>query len=233
MLLSVENLVTGYGRKQVVNGVSFSVAKGEVVALIGHNGAGKSTILKAVLKILPVWEGQIQLDGRSLAATRPCDLVRSGIAYVPQGNRAFGSLTVRENLEIAGASLDARTAAKNIDRSLDFFPSLAPKMRQRASTLSGGKVQMLALANALIPEPRILLMDEPSLGLAPPLVSRTLTLVQKICRETATAALVVEQKVRDVLKIAERVCVLRSGRVSYFGPASALDDEEKLRQVFL
>lgn len=233
MLFSVENLVTGYGHKQVVNGVSFDVAKGEVVALIGHNGAGKSTVLKAILKILPVWNGRVQLDGEDWARTPQCDLVRSGIVYVPQGNRVFGSLTVRENLEIAGVSLDTKTAVRNIDRSLDFFPSLASKLRQRASTLSGGEAQILSLANAFIPDPRILLLDEPSLGLAPPLVSMVLNLVRERCIDTGAAALIVEQKVREVLKIAERVCVLRAGQVSYFGLASALDDDEKLRKVYL
>jgi len=233
MLLSVENLVTGYGRKQVVNGVSFDVTKGEIVALIGHNGAGKSTILKAILKILPIWKGNIYFDGQTLALTRQCDLVRSGIAYVPQGNRVFGGLTVRENLEIAGTSLNTKVAIQKIDLTLDLFPVLATKIRQRASTLSGGEAQMLSVANALIPKPRILILDEPSLGLAPPLVSKTLNLIQKICKESGTAALIVEQKVREVLKIAERVCVLRAGQVTYFGLASTLDNEEKLREAYL
>jgi branched-chain amino acid transport system ATP-binding protein len=233
MLLEIENLVTGYGRKQVLNGVSLTVGEAEIVAVIGHNGAGKSTLLKAILQAVPVWSGRISFNGRPLTATPRHDLVRSGIVYVAQGHRVFGTLTVRENLEIAGTTADRASWKSRVDAVLDLFPSLSSKLRRRASTLSGGEMQMLALANALIPEPRLLLMDEPSLGLAPPLVSTTLDFVQKICRQSRISALIVEQKVREVLKIADSVCVLRSGEVSYFGPATVLDDRERLRDAFL
>lgn len=232
-MLTVERLVSGYGHKQVLNGVSLDVGKGEVVALIGHNGAGKSTVLKAILKILPVWDGDIRLDGRSLSPLGRHLLVRSGIAYVPQGKRVFGSLTVRENLDIAATILEAKEAGRAVERSLQLFPSLTDKLRQRASTLSGGEMQLLALANAFVPSPRILLLDEPTLGLAPGLVSKVLEIIRKTCSETATAALVVEQRVRDVLRISDRVCVLRRGEVSFFGPSIELATDQNLKNVYL
>jgi branched-chain amino acid transport system ATP-binding protein len=232
-LLRVDNLFTGYGKKQVVGGVSLDVRAGEIVALIGHNGAGKSTILKAILKQMPVWEGRLVFDGQDLSRVRPSDLARLGITHVPQGSRIFQSLTVRENLHIAGTTSDARAQSRQIEGVLALFPSLQTKLGRRASTLSGGEMQMLALANALVPSPRMLVLDEPSLGLAPPLVRTALNFVQSICADRGVAALVVEQKVREVLRIAHRACVLRLGRVTYFGPAAPLQDESKLRQVYL
>jgi len=233
LLLGVHGLVTGYGKKQVLNGVSLHVAPGEIVALIGHNGAGKSTLLKAVFGLLPAWDGQVSLDGRPINSPSPREMLRSGVGYLPQGNRVFGDLTVRENLEVAGVTLsnDARLR-EGIDRVLAAFPGLAPRLRQRAGTLSGGEKQSLALANALVACPRLLLMDEPSLGLAPQWVSNALACVQQINRDPGVTVLIVEQKVREVLKISDRVYVLRNGRVAFEGCTSALDDA-KLRQVYL
>lgn len=233
-LLSVGALVTGYGKKQVVNGVSLTVAAAEIVALIGHNGAGKSTLLKAIFGLLPLWEGQVALDGREMNSEKPRDLLRSGVAYVPQGNRVFSDLTVRENLEMGGVTLPTKVHLREgIDRALAVFPALKSRLRQRAGTLSGGEKQMLALANALIVSPRLLLLDEPSLGLAPPLVSEALGCVHDLSRNSGIAVLIVEQKVREVLKIADRVYVLRNGRVSFTSPAAELHDDAKLREVYL
>lgn len=234
LILTVDALVTGYGKKQVVNGVSLTVAAAEIVALIGHNGAGKSTVLKAIFGLLSLWEGQVAFDGRSLNSTKPRDLLRSGVAYVPQGNRVFSDLTVRENLEMGGVTLPTKAHLREgIDRALALFPALKSRLRQRAATLSGGEKQMLALANALIVSPRLLLLDEPSLGLAPPLVSAALARIHKLSRNSGMAVLIVEQKVREVLKIADRVYVLRNGRVSFTGPAAELHDDAKLREVYL
>lgn len=232
-LLNVESLVTGYGKKQVLNGV-LDVAPGEIVALIGHNGAGKSTLLKAVFGLLPIWQGQVVYDGRLLNSPKPRELLRSGIACVPQGNRVFTDLTVRENLEMGGVTLsDRKQLGEGIERVLTLFPALQSRLRQRAGTLSGGEKQMLALANALILSPRLLLLDEPSLGLAPLLVAEALGRIQQINRDSGVAVLIVEQKVREVLKIAQRVYVLRNGLVSFSGPTAALSDDAKLREVYL
>jgi ABC-type branched-subunit amino acid transport system ATPase component len=233
-LLGVVELVTGYEKKQVVNGVSLEVSRGEVVALIGHNGAGKSTLLKAVFGLLPVWKGQVVLDGQVLRSQTPRELLRAGVAYVPQGNRVFTDLTVRENLEMGGVTLRNKKLLKErIEGVFSLFPALEPRLKRRAGTLSGGEKQMLALANALVLSPRLLLLDEPSLGLAPPLVTEALTRIRQISSDSGAACLIVEQKVREVLKIAHRVYVLRNGQVSFSGPTDALSDDAKLREVYL
>jgi branched-chain amino acid transport system ATP-binding protein len=227
-------LATGYGRKQVVNGVSLSVDSSEVVALIGHNGAGKSTLLKALFGLLPIWAGQIVLDGEVLKTVNPRRLLRSGIAYVPQGNRVFNDLTVRENLKLGAVTLpNESVASEGVARALRLFPALKSRYHQHAGTLSGGEKQMLALGNALVLFPRLLLLDEPSLGLAPPLISQALNRIKELSLDSGTAVLIVEQKVREVLKIANRVYVLRNGRVSFSGPAENLFDDAKLREVYL
>jgi branched-chain amino acid transport system ATP-binding protein len=231
--LGVHGLVTGYGKKQVLNGVSLEVACGEIVALVGHNGAGKSTLLKAVFGLLTIWQGGVSLDGEVLNSPNPRKLLHAGVSYVPQGNRVFTDLTVRENLEIAGITLPNKARLKEgVERALELFPALSPRLRQRAGTLSGGEKQMLALANALVVSPRLLLADEPSLGLAPQLVSGALHHIQELNRNQRVTILIVEQKVREVLKIAQRVYVLRNGQITYGGPTETLDDA-KLRDVYL
>ncbi len=232
-LLRVEEMVTGYGKKQVVNGVTLSVARGEIVALIGHNGAGKSTLLKAVFGLIPIWQGQVFLDAKPVAKPQPRALLRVGVAYVPQGNR-FTDLTVAENLEMGGITLHGKQQLKEgIERVFTLFPALREKLKRRAGTLSGGEKQMLALSNALIVAPRLLLLDEPSLGLAPPLISEALGRIKQISRDNGVTVLIVEQKVREVLKVADRVVVLRNGRVSFEGPAEELKDDRRLKEVYL
>ena len=161
-------------------------------------------------------------------------LLRAGAAYVPQGNRVFTDLSVRENLEMGGVTQRNKQQLNDgIQRAFTLFPDLKPRLRQRAGTLPGGEKQMLVLANALLLSPRLLLLDEPSLGLAPPLVSEALGRIQQIARDNEVAVLIVEQKVREVLKIAQRVYVLRNGGVSFEGPTDELKDEPKLREVYL
>jgi branched-chain amino acid transport system ATP-binding protein len=232
--LRVEELITGYGKKQVVNGVTLEVGCGEIVALIGHNGAGKSTLLKAVFGLIAIWQGRVTLNGNAVPSPKPRELLRSGVAYVPQGNRVFSDLTIKENLEMGGITLPDKQALKEgIERVFTLFPSLKDRLKQRAGTLSGGEKQMLALGNALILFPRLLLLDEPSLGLAPPLVSEALGRIRQISRDAGVTVLIIEQKVREVLKIADRVYVLRNGRVSFTGPADELRDDAKLKEVYL
>lgn len=233
-LLEVTNLVAGYGNKPVVNGVSLHVAPGEIVALIGHNGAGKSTLLKSIFGLLLPWSGAVKLNGRAFSPPCPRDLRRAGAAFVPQGNRVFNDLTVRENLDIAGMSLPAAARLESgTERVLALFPFLAANPQRHAGTLSGGEKQMLALASALISSPRLLLLDEPSLGLAPPLIVESLQRIAQVSRESGASALIVEQKVREVLKIADRVYVLRNGAVAFSGLAADLQDDAKLREVYL
>lgn len=231
LFLRVNGLVAGYGNKQVLNGVSLEVARGEIVALVGHNGAGKSTLLKVLFGLIRKWAGEVTIEGHRLCSS-PHDLLRAGIAYVPQGNRVFPNLTVRENLELSAAEfLKGAKLRQQIDRALTFFPPLTPRLHQKAGNLSGGEKQMLALAGLLTLSPRLLLLDEPSLGLAPPLVPQSLARLQQISRESSAAILVVDQRVREVLKIARRVYVLRNGLVSFTSATSTLDDA-KLTQAF-
>lgn len=233
-LLKAENIAAGYGKKQVLNGVTVEVASGECVTIIGHNGAGKSTLLKAIFGLLPLWSGRVSVNGNQLRKVSPQDMLSREIAYVPQGNRVFDDLTVRENLEIGGISLPSRTVLKErTEQVLDFFPSLKSRFSQRARTLSGGEKQMLALCNALLLSPRLLLLDEPSLGLAPSLADQTFQRLQKLIRDTGIAILLVEQKVRKAIQTSDRVYALKNGRVSYSGSASDLEDEARLRKVFL
>ncbi|MGD0209181.1 MAG: ABC transporter ATP-binding protein [Verrucomicrobiota bacterium] len=223
-----------YGKKQIINDVSLKVEQGQIVALIGHNGAGKSTLLKAIFGMIPIWQGRVLLDGVVKPKPTPREMLHSGVAYVPQGNRVFTDLTVQENLEMGGITLSKKELLKEgIERVFTLFPALKPRLKQRAGTLSGGEKQMLALANALILSPKLLLLDEPSLGLAPPLVSEALGRIQQINRDSGVTVLIVEQKVREVLKIAHRVYVLRTGRVSFTGRAEELKDDAKLREVYL
>jgi branched-chain amino acid transport system ATP-binding protein len=233
--LQVDSLVAGYGKKEVLKGISLSIGRGEIVALIGHNGAGKSTLLKAVFGLLPVWQGQVVYDGKPLNSAKPRDLLRTGVAYIPQGNRVFTDLTVRENLEMGGVTLpNKQMRNEGIDRALTMFPALRERLKQQAGTLSGGEKQMLALANALVLSPRLLLLDEPSLGLAPNMIAEALGRIQQLNRDNGVTVLIVEQKVREVLAICHHVCCLKLGKVTYFGPPDELrTDNAKLRQVFL
>jgi branched-chain amino acid transport system ATP-binding protein len=233
-VLRVVDLVTGYGKKQVIGGVNLELPRNEVAALIGHNGAGKSTVLKAVFGLIRIWRGQVYLDGEARPKLVPRDLLRAGVAYVPQGNRVFTDLTVHENLRMGGLTMSRNgQLGEGIERVCGLFPLLRDRLKRKAGTLSGGEKQMLALATALIPSPRLLLLDEPSLGLAPPLVSEALGRIQQLSKENGVAVLIVEQKVREVLKIARRVYVLRNGLVSFSGLAEDLRDEARLRAVYL
>jgi ABC-type branched-subunit amino acid transport system ATPase component len=232
-ILKVVDIVTGYGKKTVLRGVTVDVMPGEIVALIGHNGAGKSTLLKCIFGLVPVWDGEIRMDERRLQRQAPLDLVRLGGAYVPQGNQVFTSLTVRENLEI-GAFTISQTGEQQeaIQRVLNWFPTLRGRLSQRAGSLSGGERQMLSLASALTRSPRLLLLDEPSLGLAPRSVSEALSRIQELSHATGVAVLLVEQKVREALRMATRVYVLRNGTVTHFGPSYSITDEV-LQKAFL
>jgi len=232
-VLKTDSVITGYGKKQIVNGVTLEVASGQIVALIGHNGAGKSTLLKSIFGLIPIWKGEVILYDQVLRELTPRRMIQQGVAYVPQGNRVFTELTVQENLEIGGDTLsDKQSLDQRIERSFTLFPSLKANLCQIAGNLSGGEKQMLALASALVLSPRLLLLDEPSLGLAPPLISAAFSHIQQISRDFGISILIVEQKVREVIKIAHRIYVLRNGNISFVGDAKALDDT-KLREVYL
>jgi len=233
-MLEIRELETGYGKKQVIFGLSMEVREREIVALIGPNGAGKSTVLKAVCGLIPTWKGEIHFNGVRLNGAKPAQNVSRGIAFAPQGNRVFHDLTVLENLEIGGFQLPRREANERIAQMLEIFPLLKERARQDASTLSGGEQQMLSLARALVPKPKLLMLDEPSLGLSPNLVGMVFEKISEINHETKVSILVVEQKVREVLEICDKVYSLKLGKVAFEGsPEELKDNKAKLKQLFL
>lgn len=225
---------TGYGKKQVLFGLSLEAHKGEIVAIIGPNGAGKSTILKTVCGLLPAWTGEIYFDNNLLNTSTPAENVAREITFAPQGNRVFDELTVMENLEIGGFHLPRKELQNRIEETFEMFPVLKDRVSQDAGNLSGGEQQMLALARALIPKPKLLMLDEPSLGLAPNLVGEVFAKITEISDETGVTILIVEQKVREVLDICQRVYSLKLGKVAFSGvPRELKEDRDKLKQLFL
>ena len=232
-MLKINELHTGYGKKPVLFGPSLEVNKGEIVAIIGPNGAGKSTILKAVCGLIPVWEGNIHFDETCINNSTPAKNVKRGITFCPQGNRVFDELSVSENLQIGGIHLKKKELAVRVDDVLQLFPILKDRLKQNAGTLSGGEQQMLAIGRALIPRPKLLLLDEPSLGLSPSLISIAFERIQKVNEERGTAILIVEQKVRKVLTICHKVYGIKLGKVAFDGQPEELMEHKELRKVFL
>ena len=222
-LLAVEGLVTGYARKQITFGVSLQVAAGEIVALMGHNGAGKTTTLKAIAGLLPAWAGRVILGGEPVGHLQSAERVRRGLSLVPQERFVFADLAVAENLELgAFAVADPRTVLAQRDKVLSLLPILADRRRQLAGTLSGGEQRMLSLGMALMRQPKVLLLDEPSLGLSPLLVERIMGTIQDISRRDELTVLLVEQNVRHALAIAQRVYIMRTGRLILEETGSAM-----------
>lgn len=233
-MLEINELETGYGKKQVLFGLSLTVQQGEIVGLIGPNGAGKSTMLKTICGLIQAWKGQIRFDGKVTNGCTPAQNIAWGITFAPQGNRVFNELTVMENLEIGGFQLDRKEARSRINEVLQMFPVLKGRIRQDAGKLSGGERQMLALARSLVPKPKLLMLDEPSLGLSPNLVSTVFKKASQINRETGVGILIVEQKVRELLEICSRVYSLKLGRIAFEGvPQQLKENKEKLKQLFL
>jgi branched-chain amino acid transport system ATP-binding protein len=213
-LLTVEGLVTGYARKQITFEVSLQVEAGEIVALMGHNGAGKTTTLKAVAGLLPMWAGRVVLEGEPVGHLQSAERVRRGLFLVPQERFVFADLAVSENLELGAFTVaDPKTVSAQRDKVLSLLPILADRRRQLAGTLSGGEQRMLSLGMALMRQPKLLLLDEPSLGLSPLLVERIMETIQEISRRDHLTVLLVEQNVRHALAIAQRVYIMRTGRL--------------------
>ena len=223
VLLEVEGIASGYGKKTVLQGVTLRVHEGEVVTMLGHNGAGKSTTLKTILGLLPARAGQVRFAGQPWANGNPVENVRRGMALVPQGRGVFPDLTVIENLMLgAYTQRDAQANATRLREVIELFPMLDERRAQRAGTLSGGQQQMVAVGMALMPRPRLMMMDEPSIGLAPVLVQRVLETARQINHRFGTAIILVEQNIKTALGVADRAYGMKSGRVVLENPAAEL-----------
>jgi branched-chain amino acid transport system ATP-binding protein len=232
-LLEVRDLEAGYGPIRALDHVSLDVEDGELVALIGANGAGKTTLLMAISGVVPSRGGSIRFAGSPLMAVKPHEVMRLGIGHAPEGRRIFPRLTVRENLELGGfTQTDRAKLSRDIDEVCGLFPVLGERMDQLGGTLSGGEQQMLAIARALVGHPRLLLLDEPSLGLAPLVVAKVFEVIASLSAR-GISVLLVEQNARAALKLAHRGYVLETGRITLTGGGAELAADRRVRDAYL
>ncbi|WP_020699332.1 ABC transporter ATP-binding protein [Reyranella massiliensis] len=231
-MLEVAALRAGYGPIEVLRGIDLTVAAGEIVALLGSNGAGKSTLNNNISGLYRPFGGAIRFDGKDIAGTPSMRIVESGLVQVPEGRRVFPNLTVRDNLELGSYRRGKPTRARNLERVLTTFPRLRERLRQAAGTLSGGEQQMLAIGRGLMAEPRLLILDEPSLGLSPLLVEEMFALIGRLNAD-GLSILLVEQNVMQSLTIAHRAYVLENGRIALQGLAAELAEHPDLRKSYL
>ncbi|MFL6238729.1 MAG: ABC transporter ATP-binding protein [Actinomycetes bacterium] len=229
-LLEVVDLRTGYGALPVLQGISFSVEEGTTAVMFGLNGAGKTTTVSTIAGLLPAWSGEIRFDGRVISGTSASEIVRAGVSLSPEGRRVFPDLSVRKNLEL-GAWTRRSMLREQMERVFAYFPRLEERAEQDAGTLSGGEQQMLAIGRALMSKPRLLLVDEASLGLAPRLAQTVFEIVKQI-NEDGTTVVMVEQNV-GVLPYADQALVMEKGTVTYDGPGADLERSGDLRKAYL
>ncbi len=233
-MLEIEDLHAGYGGAPVLQGIDLHVEAGEFVAVVGPNGAGKSTLFRAISGVVTARRGRIRFDGRDLARIPPARRPHLGIAHVPEGRQLFPSLTVMENLEMGASTAAGRHDwARNLDRVLAWFPILAERRAQLAGTLSGGQQQMVAVGRGLVSAPRLLMLDEPSMGLSPAVAEFIFARLVEIHREAGLTILLVEQRVAEALEFADRGYVLESGRIALEGTHAALSADDRVRQAYL
>jgi branched-chain amino acid transport system ATP-binding protein len=232
--LQTIDLESGYNKKLVLHRVSMEVKDGEIVAIIGPNGSGKSTLLKTVFGLLRTIQGKIIFNNKEVKNRSPHLNVKEGMSFIPQGSRVFTELSVMENLELGGYLIsDGDELQKRLETVYEFFPVLKERKSQSASTLSGGEKQMLSLGRALMSNPELLLLDEPSLGLSPGLVKSVLVKIKEINAKFNTTIIIVEQKVHEVFDMADRVYVLRLGEIVFQGTPQELLKDNKIKEVFL
>jgi len=231
-LLALSDIHVHYGGVKALDGVSVNIDEGEVVALMGPNGAGKSTILKAIFGLAPIQSGTVAWEGQPFKPVS-YEVVKRGISFVPQGRRVFKHLTVYENIEIGGWDVPAAERKERIENVLELFPALRAKLKAKSGTLSGGQQQMLAIARGLMIDPKVLLLDEPSLGLAPKIVKEVFAKIREINERRKTAIFVVEHNLKSLLEIASRAYVLDKGRIYAEGKPQDIMDQGILEKVFL
>jgi branched-chain amino acid transport system ATP-binding protein len=231
-MLVLDDVNTYYGNIHALQGVSLTVGRGEIVTLIGANGAGKTTTLKTISGLLHPRRGTVVFEGKDISRTAAHHLVRAGIGHAPEGRRIFARMTVLENLLMGAFTRDQTSIQPDIERVMDLFPRLRERTHQLGGTLSGGEQQMLAIGRALMSQPRVLLLDEPSLGLSPILVQQVFATIKEI-NEQGTTVLLVEQNALQALSIAHRAYVLQTGRVVLTGPAAEVKENESVRKTYL
>jgi branched-chain amino acid transport system ATP-binding protein len=232
-MLTLKSVQAGYGRLPVLKGISLHVRAGEVVTLIGGNGAGKTTTLRTICGLLPVRKGSIDFSGQELTQLAPERIVGLGLALVPEGRRVFRSLSVIANLELgAYHRTDKRQVARDLEELRERFPLLKERGHQSAGTLSGGEQQILAIGRALMARPRLLMLDEPSMGLAPRMVTQVYDILRQL-KQSGTTILLVEQNVRAALKVADRGYVLETGRIILDGAAAELKEDPEVQRAYL
>jgi branched-chain amino acid transport system ATP-binding protein len=231
-LLAIDGLVAGYGPTEILRGITMTVGEGEIVAVLGSNGVGKTTLNKVISGVCGARSGRIAFAGRDITNAAPEAIVADGLIHVPEGRKIFPNMTVRENLELGSYRRARANRAANLDRVFGTFPRLEERMRQAAGTLSGGEQQMLAIGRGLMAEPRLLILDEPSLGLSPILVEEMFGLVRRINAD-GLAVLLVEQNVVQSLEIASRAFILENGVFALSGTASDLAASDDLRRAYL
>lgn len=231
-MLKVNDIHVYYGAIHALKGVSLEVEPGEIVTLIGANGAGKSTTLKAISGLLRPRSGQITFEGHNLASLAPHSIVKTGVSQVPEGRRVFANLTVLENLEMGAFQRPDSEIKGGVKRVFELFPRLEERQKQLAGTLSGGEQQMLAMGRGLMAKPRLMMLDEPSMGLAPLLVKEIFAIIKEINAQ-GTTILLVEQNAHMALSIAHKAYVLETGQISLSGPAIELANNEQVRKAYL
>jgi len=231
-MLEVQDLVAGYGLTRVLEGVSLTVGRGEVVAVLGANGAGKTTLNMAISGLVRPRAGRILFEGRTISGLRPAAIMEQGLIQVPEGRKIFPNLSVRENLELGSYRRARGNRARNMARVFDTFPRLRERTTQAAGTLSGGEQQMLAIGRGLMAEPRLLILDEPSLGLSPLLVEEMFTLIRRLHAD-GLSIMLVEQNVAQSLDIADRAYVLEHGGFALAGPAATVREDPALKRAYL
>jgi branched-chain amino acid transport system ATP-binding protein len=232
-MLEATSITAGYGKKEVVRGVDLAVQEREVLLVLGHNGAGKTSLMRALFGLLPPRAGRVNFAGHDITGRRPAENVAEGLAFIPQGHGIFASLSVRDNLDLGAFALrDRAKLAERLDTVFALFPVLAERRSQTGGTLSGGQQQMLAIGMALMHAPRLIILDEPSIGLAPNLVDKVMQAIREVNRRFGTTIVMVEQNVRYSLPIADRVAVLKTGLKIYDGPPDPLHDRVELMKLF-
>ena len=230
--IEFDDVVAGYKDFMILNNLSFKVRRGSITLLLGPNGAGKSTVLKTLFGLLKPRQGRILLDGQDISGATQKDLLARGIAFVPQGRNLFGQLTVFQNLELGGITLGTKLTHERIPEVLDFFPRVKERLHSQASTLSGGEQKQLEIGRALLLRPKVLLIDEPSIGLSPLLVHDVFKLLQALAAQ-GTTVLMVEQNVKSALKISDDAIALESGQLVLHKPASQLLADPNIERLFL